>query len=61
MIDQGIAKGAGARPRSSVVPRIRGLDVLLVTSGLGPRYGGIGCVVAEHARHSSEPMAASRG
>src|SRR3954453_14871860 len=30
--------------RSNAVPRSRGLDVLLVTSGLGPRYGGIGCV-----------------
>ena len=44
MTDQGIATGVDDRPRSNVVPRIRALDVLLVTSGLGPRYGGIGCV-----------------
>src|SRR5688572_9601996 len=43
--DDAIATGVVDRPRSNVVvPRIRGLDVLLVTSGLGPRYGGIGCV-----------------
>ena len=41
---QAIATGVDDRPRANVVPRTRALDVLLVTSGLGPRYGGIGCV-----------------
>jgi phosphatidylinositol alpha-1,6-mannosyltransferase len=42
--DREAPRALDQQKRSNTVPRSRGLDVLLVTSGLGPRYGGIGCV-----------------
>lgn len=43
MLGQRISGRVSDRHRS-VVPRNRALEVLIVTSGLGPRYGGVGCV-----------------
>ena len=60
MTDQGIATCVDGGTRALVVPRIHRLDVLLVTSGLGASLRRHWLCFSEHARHSSEPMAASR-